>query len=232
MLKVAILGDMKELIIRQLPKGFVLDYNSPEIVLSFGGDGTFLLGEEKYPKVPRLFIKHFWNCFKCDSHDFKNMFKKIESKEYEIMELGKIELCVNGKKELTAMNDINVHYVPPRALRLDVKVNNKQIDRHMVGDGFVVSTPFGSSGYFGSITRNTFREGFGIAFNNLVSPIDFIISDELTVEAKILRGPAIIAADSQEKTLRLEDKEIITVKPSKEKARIVMLGKNIRFTDF
>lgn len=232
MVKVAIMGDLKNLIIKQLPKDFILDYDSPEIVLSFGGDGTFLLGEEKYPGTPRLFIKHFWNCYKCSNHDFTGMFNKLRDRDYNVIELDKIEAHVNGKKELTAMNDINFHYIPPRAVRLDIKVNNKQVDRQMIGDGFVVSTSFGSTGYFSSITRRIFKEGYGIAFNNPVIGLDFIIDDKLLVEARILRGPAVVVADCQEKILKLEDKDTITVMPSKEKARVVVMGKELRFSDF
>lgn len=231
-MKIEIIGDLREIVVKQLPKEFILDTNFPDIVLSFGGDGTFLLSEYKYPGVPKLFIKHKWDCNKCDKHDFKKMFHYVLKKKYKTIELDKLEVFVNGKKEIVCINDVNLHYIPPRAVRFSLKVNGNLIDNEVIGDGLVVSTSFGSTGYFSSITGKTFKSGFGIALNNPVQKIKLIISKSLSIEAKILRGPAVLVADCQDKKLILNDGDVLSVKPSKEKAKAIIIGKEIRFRDY
>src|SRR3989344_4254115 len=109
-MKVAVTGDCRDILRNKLPNGFELNDSTPDIVLSFGGDGTLLLSEDKY----------------------------------KILEFNKLDLLVNGKKEFTAMNDISLHFMPPRAVRFSLKVNNKLICKEIIGDGFIVSTNFGS----------------------------------------------------------------------------------------
>lgn len=232
MIKVAVTGDLKMVVISQLPKDFILDEKNPDIVLSFGGDGTFLLTENKYPGKPKLFIKHFWNCQKCDKHDFSKMFSLLSKKEYKILDFDKLEALVNNRLEFVAMNDINLHYIPPRAVRLALKINGKLVDNELIGDGFVVSTPFGSHGYFNSITRKEFSNGIGIAFNNPVKQLEPIMASNLTIEAKILRGPAVVVADCLGKNVTLNDKDILLVKISKEKSKVIHINNEIRFRDY
>lgn len=232
MVKIAVIGDGKETITKKLPKGFELDNNYPEIVISYGGDGTFLMAEEKYPGIPRLFVKHLWTCKDCKNHDFSRMFNSLLKKEYSVLEFDKLEASINGKKTFIAMNDINLHYIPPRAVRFTLEANNKLIDNEVISDGFIVSTQFGSTGYFHSVSRKSFSKGYGIAINNPTVPMDPIIVENLNVEAKILRGPAIIVADCQDKTIPLKDKDIISIKPYKEKAKIIQIGKDLRYRDY
>ena len=110
-MKIAVTGDLKNTVIDKLPNGFELNYSNPEIVISFGGDGTLLSSEDKHPGIPKLFVKHKWSCTTCNNHNFKSMFKLLSSKNYKILEYSKLDLFVNGKKELTAMNDISLHYI-------------------------------------------------------------------------------------------------------------------------
>ena len=232
MVKIAVIGDGKDLITKKLPKGFELEYNYPELVITFGGDGTFLSAEEKYPGVPRLFVKHLWTCKDCKNHDFSKMLNSLLKKEYSIIEFEKLEASINGKKTFIAMNDINLHYIPPRAVRFSLEVNNKLIDGEVISDGFIVSTRFGSTAYFHSVSRKSFNKGYGIAINNPTVPMDPIMVENLNVEARILRGPAVIVADCQDKSIPLKDKDVITIKPYKEKAKIIHIGKELRYKDY
>ena len=122
--------------------------------------------------------------------------------------------------------------MPPRAVRFSLKVNNKLICKEIIGDGFIVSTNFGSSGYFHSIIRKNFSKGYGMALNNSVKKFKHIINKDLTVEANILRGPAIIVADCLDKKIELNDKDNILVKPSKAKTRIIKIGSDLRYESY
>lgn len=226
------MSDFKDVILKKLPKGIELNENNPEIVISFGGDGTFLISEAKYPGIPKLFVKHKWDCTNCSKHDFIKMFKSLSSKNYSIVEFDKLEAFVNGKKEFVALNDVNLHYVPPRAVRFSLDVNGKLIGNEIICDGLIVATRFGSTGYFHSVAKESFNKGYGLVINNPTCNIDAITSNTLKVEAKILRGPAVLAADCLDKTIQLKDRDTVLIRPSSEKAKIIQIGQELRYTDY
>ena len=223
-MKVAIVSYVKELIEGLFPKyGFELDNKNPEIVIALGGDGTFLFAEQKYPGVPKLLIRHKTGCNECYKHDFSEIFTKLSRGQYDIIEELKIEAII-GKKKLVALNEINVHYVPPRALRFTVHVNGVQIGNNMIGDGVVVSTPYGSTGYFFSIVRKSFIKGIGVAFNNTVDYVKPLYLDEnAIVQVKILRENGVVAADCNDSIISVKPGTEIIIKSSLKKAKILVL---------
>ena len=205
-MKVAIVSYRKELIEGLLPNyGLEIDNRNPEVVIALGGDGTLLFSEQKYPGIPKLFIKHKTECIECHKHNFSDILNKLSKRAYIVSEEPKIEAII-GKKKLVALNDINVHYKPPRALRFSVHVNGSQLDGTFIGDGVVVSTPYGSTAYFCSITRRTFSKGIGLAFNN---PIQYMkplfLNENAIIKIKILREKGVVTADCNE--------DVVNVKP-------------------
>ena len=76
----------------------------------------------------------------------------------------------------------------------------------ILGDGFIVSTPFGSTAYFNQITRGVFHTGLGIAFKNTTELTSHVIvPDTVAVRAQIMRGPAVLAYDNTPKYLDLRE---------------------------
>lgn len=224
-MKVAIVSYVKELIESQLSKyGIGINNKNPDVVIALGGDGTFLFSEQKYPGVPKLLIRHRTGCAECYKHDFSEILKKLSRREYKIFEELKIEAKI-GKKKLVALNDINVHYKPPRALRFAVYINGTKIDNIFIGDGAVVSTPYGSTGYFFSITRKSFSRGIGIAFNNPVEYIKPMFLDEnAIIQIKIIREKGVVVADCNEKVVDIKPGSDIIIRSSTGKAKILILN--------
>ena len=68
------------------------------------------------------------------------------------------------------------------ALRFNVFVNNKKFYDNVIADAVIASTPLGSTGYWKSITRTIFRDGFGLTFlaptvgisSLVLKPTDFV----------------------------------------------------------
>ena len=148
---------------------------------------------------------------------------KLTVKEYP-----KFEVEFGGQKYLV-VNDVTIrNTLPNTALRFQININLPSAyplvpgDSVLVGDGLVVSTSFGSSGYFFSIAKRTFDEGYGIAFNNLhnadVEPLFF---DKGEVAIKVIRGPGSLAMDNNPQIFDLKDNEVVKVTPSKEVTRIL-----------
>lgn len=219
-MKAAVVSYFKEPMIKELKRqGIEVVNKNPDVVIAFGGEGTFIFSESVYPGVPKLLIGHPRLCK--DYGKIPGYIKKLKNRQYTIEKTMKIEASIKGRK-LVGMNDINIHYRPPCALRFNVFVNNKKIDDEIIGDGVVISTPYGSSAYFSSITRKTFSKGIGIAFNNPVKKMSHIITNS-AVKVKILRGDGVVACDCNRKVIPLGKGDVITVKKHANPARIIRL---------
>ncbi|MDD5182480.1 MAG: hypothetical protein PHC66_04945 [Candidatus Nanoarchaeia archaeon] len=182
---------------------------NPELVVAFGGDGTFLRAERIYPNVPKLFIYSSETCKSCCVNDVENILQKIPGLKFR--EEMKLDAVIHGKR-ISALNEINVHYNPPRALRFDVRINGKLMAENAIGDGVVVATPFGASAYFHSITGRRFTKGIGIAFNNLTKKMRAIIAKENSeIEIIVKRENGIVAWDDSLKTIPIKEGDIIRI---------------------
>ena len=143
--------------------------------------------------------------------------------EASLKENLKLDIIHNNKK-LAAINDIVIRNKDQyEAIRFNVKVNNKSLNSNFIGDGIVVSTVFGSTGYFNSITKTTFTKGLGLAFNNVPLRTHEILNEGSIVEFSLLRGKAFVTADNNRKIIKLTEKDKVKIKKSREKAFIVIL---------
>lgn len=198
---------------------------NPDVVVSFGGDGTSLYGERAYPGVPRIMVRHSKVCAKCKEHDFSEVLNALREKRYQIKDEIKVEVIVNGdsNKRLIGLNEVGIHHkIPTKALRLKIKVNGKIIENEQISDGLIVATPYGSTAYFYSICRKKFSKGLGIAFKNPKIGKRYMIVDENSmIEIEVLRGFGLVAADNDEKMFDVTVGDKILIKKAKEKARII-----------
>ena len=227
-MKVAVVGLARKLIENKLPEyGLKLNKKDPDVVISFGGDGTALLAERIYPTIPRILIKHSKVCVKCKEHDFSKVLSALKNKRFKIIEEIKVEGTINKdpKRKLIGLNEIGIHHkIPTKTIRLQVKVNGKIIKNEVIGDGVIIATPYGSSGYFYSITRGRFSKGLGVAFKlPRKKTKSRIVKDSSKIEIKVLRGHGLMTADNNEKMFSISSGDLITVRKSKQKTKIIEL---------
>jgi NAD+ kinase len=204
--------------------GFEIVEKNPDVVASYGGDGTFMKAENKFPRVPKFALKKSKICKKCHDLPVEETLRKVFSGEYRTEEEIKIESIYKGKR-IVGLNEIIVHNLDPRrAIRYEVFVNDEKIDSEIIGDGVVISTPYGSTGYYRSITDGMFEVGIGLAFNNSTEQSDhMVLKENSEIKIKIVRGPAMAYADNDEVEIPLEDGDIIEIKKSKDIARIIKI---------
>lgn len=210
--------------------GFSYDEKAPELVISFGGDGTLLHAERLFPGVPKLLLRGSTTCQKCHNHPLEHALDALREGRFTKRKMIKLEVelsCGTKISSRVALNDIilrNKHL--EHAIRFSLSVDGKQIHEQLIGDGLVVATPYGSTAYFKSITKETFKKGMGLAFNNITldqSPL--LLDDSVEIRIRILRGPAEVAADNDRFPAVLEEGDVLLVRKSSESTTILELEK-------
>ncbi|MBI4019511.1 MAG: NAD(+)/NADH kinase [Candidatus Aenigmarchaeota archaeon] len=227
-MKIAIFGRDKEAIRLHRKEvkeaSFIYDEKNPDIVVSLGGDGTFLMSERLYPGIPKILVRGHNICVKCEAGPLSEILQNLKAGKYRIEEYRKLEAEWRGKKIL-AVNDIVIRNKRPiHAIRFLVFANDKQEGGEFIGDGVVISSPFGSTAYYYSITKRTFKKGLGIAFNNLAKKTDhMIVPENSAVEIKLSRGDATFSWDNNEEIVAMRTGESVRIKMSDKVARIIRM---------
>ncbi|RLC34331.1 hypothetical protein DRH14_03210 [Candidatus Shapirobacteria bacterium] len=190
------------------------------LIITIGGDGSILGAEKKFPGIPKLPLRFSNICNHCKSQfrlesliqDIIN--KRIQPKRY-------IKLQANFKKQtFIALNEINIKAKNPRSA-LRFQVSTSPVDTTLLADGLIVATPFGSTGYFKSISNTVFVQGIGVALNNPTNQQPTkIVSEDTSISVKIIRGPAMVFVDNQPEFWQLQKRENLTIKKSLESALI------------
>ncbi len=212
-----------------LKKGFIVSAYKPDIIVSFGGDGTFLLCEKNYPGVPKILLRNAGQKTKdidVDLSEFDKFLEKVRKGFYKIVEFYKVEAIYNSKK-LLGLNEVQIrNKLPIEALRFELKINGNTIE-NIIADGIVVATPFGSTGYFSSVGGKKFKRGLGICLNNPYYPREknkkcMIVDEKKEIRVKIIYGDAYLAADNNKNVLSLKAGDEVLIKKSEEKAKVIV----------
>ena len=205
--------------------------STPDVVISYGGDGTYLLSEKEFPGVPKVMIRDSKICKKCVNLPTEEVLKRLSVNNYVINDVIKLEAIYAGKKYL-AVNDVIVaHSKPAAAIRYRIHINGvPYIDgKEIIGDGIVAATPFGSGAYYRSITDGVFSSGIGLAFNNSTEQVDHIIvreTDEIILD--LTRGHAVLAIPGYE-SQKIEEGSSLVIKKSDESGKILTFGEEFRY---
>ncbi len=209
--------------------GIDIDKNKPDFVITYGGDGSILYAERKYPGVPKITLRKSDAGSKCMYSEFEleDVIIKIEKGEYKIKEELKLETLFQGRYYLS-LNEVQLHNTfPTRAVRFSVFIDNLILYDHIIGDGVIIATPFGSTAYYRSVGGEPFIKGIGIALNN-PSNIRYrptIVDENSDINIKIDRDDGLLLFDNDDNILKVMEKEDIIIKASKESAKFVVIAK-------
>ena len=124
-----------------------------ELVVSIGGDGTFLsaIKEYRFKEIPLIGINtgHLGFLTEVNCEDIKNMVLRYVNGQYSIDEVSLLKATIcneNLCKKVYALNEVVVKSNKSRIVHLDIEVNNKYMQKFS-GDGVIVSTSTGSTAY-------------------------------------------------------------------------------------
>jgi len=179
--------------------------SAPEVVLCHGGDGTLLRAQREWPDVPKLPARVGSRARLCADHGLDAVLAGLTRGTLAAGELPLLS-CRVGELHVTALNDVVLrNESPATALRITVRAAGRETGE-ITGDGIVCATPFGSTGYFRSIARRSFDEGFGLAFSNSTDALEpLLLPRGETVEIVVLRGPAELVRDNDPRSLNLRE---------------------------
>lgn len=194
----------------------------PEVVICYGGDGTLLAAELRWPGVPKVPIRNSRRGHRCIAHPPEAVLRRFAEGRLVRTEFMKLECAVRHGDDtepfcyISAMNEVNVHMGRINsAVRFKLWLDERPYDEgtEIIGDGFVISTPFGSTAYFNQITRGVFFEGIGLALKSTTHYTSHLIVPDKTVfRVLITRGPAVMAFDSSEEYFDLHQGDELTVR--------------------
>jgi hypothetical protein len=202
--------------------GFELVEDRPDVVIAYGGDGTFIGSERQFPGIPKVGIRREDTTIKCAAHRNDVVLARLMADRLEETQLLKLEATFNGTR-LCAVNDVILRNSDPRtAVRFRVHLNGRRVTEEMIADGLVACTPFGSSAYFRSITRTMIRTGIGLAFNNCTDLLNhLVIGENEKIVVAFARGPATLVADNDPAKYDIEDGDEVHIRRAEETFRVL-----------
>lgn len=214
--------------------GLKLVAKSPDTVVCFGGDGTLLAAERLWPGIPKVPLRNSRRGVRCIAAPPEGVIAQLAAGK--LLPQPQLKLAcrlefADGKRpaqELVALNEVSGHMGRvTSSLRyrvwFDGRAYGSAPDHEIIGDGFVVCSPFGSTAYFNQITRGIFWQGIGVAFkytNEQTTHI--IVPEDTTVRVQITRGPAVIAHDSAPEILDADAGDTLTIRRAEETAVLLM----------
>ena len=195
---------------------------APDVIIAYGGDGTFIGAERFFPGVPKVGIRREETTIKCGAHDNAVVLGRLAADALEETKLMKLHAEFNDT-EITAVNDVILRNTDPRAaVRFCVELNGRRVTEELIADGLVVCTPFGSSAYFRSITRTVIRTGIGVAFNNCTDLLNhLVVGEDEILRVRLARGPATLAADNDPVTFAIDDGQTVDIRQADEPFRVL-----------
>jgi NAD+ kinase len=196
----------------------------PDFVICYGGDGTLLHAERKFPGVPKLVVKkaNAYRRVDYNLHEVRAVLMEIKRGNFRIQEEMKVEAHFMSRT-LTGLNEIQIHTkLHASAIRFSLSVDGRNF-ANLIGDGAIIATPFGSTGYYKSTGGKRFLKGIGISFNNLHNQRvhSFVVSEDAVVSLKVVRGPALILADNDDTSFELDENDVASVRKAEGKARFI-----------
>ncbi|HOJ69252.1 MAG TPA: hypothetical protein PK379_10020 [Candidatus Hydrogenedentes bacterium] len=208
----------------------------PDVVVCYGGDGTLLGAELRWPGRPKVPILNSRVGNRCIAAPPERVIAALASGTLERHTYEKLECAVHrpdtptGEADFTlaCLNEINVHMGRINsAVRFRLWVNDEPFDGgvELVGDGFIACTAFGSTAYFNAITRCVFTRGIGVAFKATAHQISHMVLPETArIRFRITRGPAVLAFDSSPEYFTLDAGDELVARRHPQSAEILSIG--------
>lgn len=203
-------------------RNLTLVEDDPDVVICYGGDGTLLGAEMRWPGAPKVPILNSRRGHRCIAHPADEVIGRLAGgtlipHEYLTLEGAVVRGGATGAEtRVRALNEFNVHMGRINsAVRFKLWFEEQPYEDglEILGDGLVVSTPFGSTAYFNQITRGIFTHGIGVALKYTGEHTNhMVVPESMSLRVLITRGPATLAYDSADEFVHLEEGDALLVR--------------------
>ncbi len=223
-LRIQLFGAQADRLLPEIKKhaSLTLVDKEPEIIVCYGGDGTLLDAELRWPGLPKVPVLNSQRGHRCIPHPAKEVIERLAQHALVCNNYTKLECAIyhydNPEPDclVMALNEFSVHmgYINS-AVRFRLWFDDIPYENglEILGDGFVVSTPFGSTAYYNQITRGVFTHGIGVAFKYTNEHTNHIVqSDDIVTRVEITRGPAVLAFDSSRDYFDLDTGDTLIIR--------------------
>lgn len=134
----------------------VKDYKEADVIICIGDDGTYLQGVRHtnfrsdciYIGISEANQIGLYGDFTLEHH--QEMFDLLSSEHIKIQRFPIIDVSINGEAPFYCLNEASVRSSIIKTIVIDVYINEQYFERFR-GDGLIVATPTGSTGYNKSI---------------------------------------------------------------------------------
>ncbi|NLY67561.1 MAG: NAD(+)/NADH kinase [Tissierellia bacterium] len=128
-------------------------HEKAELNICIGGDGAFLRAVHRYkfPDIPFIGINtgHLGFFQEILPENIDDFIERYMDKDYVIEKIFLVEsniLTINNSFKLLGVNEIVIKGIKSKVVHLEVFINNNHLEKFS-GDGIIISTPAGSTGY-------------------------------------------------------------------------------------
>lgn len=143
-----------QLIEQMAEKGFENVDETPDLVVAIGGDGTMLsaIRDHRNKKCPFIGINTGSLGFLPNVRpgNIQELLEALINKKFTVQSyplLKVISKTVMGEQVVNyAFNEILIKHLEPRLMEVKIFINGKPFN-YFTGDGFIISTPIGATGY-------------------------------------------------------------------------------------
>lgn len=130
----------------------VTDHNDASIIVSVGGDGNFLQAVRKtgfrqdclYTGITYSDESGLYCDFNMDNFD--EMLRSVKNEEIEVRRYPVINAVVNGEASFDCINEVSIRSTIIKSIAIEVIIDDMHFETFR-GDGLIVATPTGSTGY-------------------------------------------------------------------------------------
>ncbi|MGP4108286.1 NAD kinase [Virgibacillus sp. L01] len=128
------------------------DHKQANVIISIGGDGAFLQAVRKtgfrqdclYTGITQSDESGLYCDFNMDNFD--EMLHSMVHEEMEVRRFPVINVQVNGENSFNCLNEVSIRSTIIKTIVIDVYIDDMQFETFR-GDGLIVATPTGSTGY-------------------------------------------------------------------------------------
>lgn len=228
----------REEIVRRIKKEGFETGRSGDFTFVLGGDGTFFKAINKNFLDDSIFVLlntgNLGFLSEFDAYDFDRVFDLMKRENYQIEELPIYEVTIalkNKKKTLHFINDLSIERNSSRIIHTSIEVNDDKMG-YISGDGIIVSTALGSTGYNLSAGGSIVYDCHSLlqltpvaplnnkSYNSLSSPLILDDENNITIFPNVKKNrPFRVVVDGFE--VKLENAKYLDIKKHEKTVKIL-----------